>query len=279
MLKRILIPLDPSPYAQAALNWGCYAAKITGAQITGLAVLDLPGIEKSVGSVPVGGIHYALHLVEKKEQEALEHIQVLLDNFKQKCEEAGVEYKLAERQGSPSTQIIHDSIYYDLVVLGLRTCYHFECIHKQGESAEHIMDHTITPILVVPDRFEEPTGELDALIAFDGSPPSARAMQRFAQLVRTAEFKVTILMSHADMDFAKQELNQAEDYLRAHDFNKIETVWTPQNIVDEIRKNYLDDTNLIVLGAHSKKGLADFMVGSLSKSMIRQENKYLLIGL
>ncbi|MDP8238732.1 MAG: universal stress protein [Candidatus Hatepunaea meridiana] len=279
MLRRILIPLDPSPFAQAALDWGCYAAKITSAELTGLAVLDQPGIERSIGSIPAGGIHYAQHLIEKKEKDALEYIEKLLKNFEDKCKQEGVAYRLAERQGNPSDQIIRDSIFYDLVVIGLRTYYQFDDDAKQGESVVEVLNQSVTPVLAVPDRFVSPERrKIKALVAFDGSLPSVRSIHRFAQLVRTAEFSVTILMSHPDMDYAKGCLSQAEAFMRAHDFKDIKTVWTPQNIIEEIREEYLEQTNLLVLGAHSKRGITNFMVGSLSKSLIKMENKYILIG-
>ncbi len=278
MLRRILIPLDPSPFSQAALSWGIYAAKITGAELTGLAVLDLPGIEKSIGSVPLGGIHYAQHLVEKKEKKALEHIEALLKSFKERCKSEGVPYRLAKRQGNPSDQIIKDSMYYDLVVLGLQTCFHYDCESAQGKSVAEVLDHSVTPILAVPDHFEIPKDRVNVLVTFDASLQSARAVHRFAQLVRTAEFNITIIMSHQDMEYANDCLDQTEDFLRAHNFKNIKKVWTPQNIIEEIRNNHLEETNMVVLGAHSKKGLVDFMVGSLSRALMREENKYLLIG-
>ena len=278
MLRRILIPLDNSPFTEAALSWSCYAAKITGAELTGLTVLDIPGIERSIGSVPVGGIQVARCIVDTKEQKALEHIKKLLENFESTCKKSGVRYSLAERQGNPSDQIIKDSIFYDLVVIGLRTNYHYDADDKRGESVEHIMGHSVSPILAVPDRFEKPTGKINVIVAFDGSLPSARALHRFAQIVRTAEYSVTILMSHQDMEFANRCLDGAETFLISHDFKHVKKKWTTANILDEIRENYLENTNLIVLGAHSKSILTDFMVGSLSKSLMRQENKYLLIG-
>jgi len=278
MLRRILIPLDSSPYSQAALKWGCYTAKRLDAELTGLAVLDIPGIERSVGSVPAGGIYFAQHLVEKREDEALGHVEKLLKDFEEKCKQDGIKYRIAKRQGNPSDEIIHSSIYHDLVVLGLRNCYHFECEQKANDSVEKVLDNMVTPVLAVPDRFEVPQGKVNALIAFNASLPSSRAMHRFAQLVRTAEFKVKLLMSDPDMDYAQSCLAQAEEYLRAHDFDDIEKVWTPQNIYEEIRDQHLADANLIVIGAHLKKGITDFMVNSLMKHLLREENKYLLIG-
>ena len=59
MVKSILIPLDPSPYTDSAIEIGCRMAKYHGAQLTGLVILDIPGIEKQIGPVPIGASYYA----------------------------------------------------------------------------------------------------------------------------------------------------------------------------------------------------------------------------
>jgi len=54
MLKRILIPLDPGPYTEKCIELGCIMANRLDAELTGMVILDIPGIEKSVGPVPDG---------------------------------------------------------------------------------------------------------------------------------------------------------------------------------------------------------------------------------
>ena len=46
VIKRILIPLDPSPYSKSALNLACIIAKVYNDELTGLVILDIPGIEE-----------------------------------------------------------------------------------------------------------------------------------------------------------------------------------------------------------------------------------------
>ena len=46
MIKRILIPLDPSEYAQAAIQVGAQIARRTDAELTGLVILDIESIEE-----------------------------------------------------------------------------------------------------------------------------------------------------------------------------------------------------------------------------------------
>ncbi len=66
MIRRILIPLDPSPYSESALQLACIIAKEYDAEVTGLVILDIPGIEDSIGPVPIGGIHLAEKLEKEK---------------------------------------------------------------------------------------------------------------------------------------------------------------------------------------------------------------------
>ena len=82
MIKRILVPLDPSPYSKSAVQLACQIAKIYQAEVTGLVILDLPGIEDSIGPVPLGGIYMADKLEKEKTQEAKKRIEMLL---KERC--------------------------------------------------------------------------------------------------------------------------------------------------------------------------------------------------
>ena len=111
-MKRILIPLDTSPYSDTALDVGCVIAKQHDAELTGLVVLDIPGIKKSIGPVPLGGFYYAEKLEKEKEREARKRIQKLIAKFREKCTKEGVKYREAETQGSPSEQIVKESIFF-----------------------------------------------------------------------------------------------------------------------------------------------------------------------
>ena len=48
MIKRILVPLDPSDYTKTAIQVGAQIAKRTDAELTGLVILDIESIEDSI---------------------------------------------------------------------------------------------------------------------------------------------------------------------------------------------------------------------------------------
>lgn len=279
MLRRILIPFDPSPYAASALEYGCFLAKRQNAGVTGVVVLDIPGIEKSIGPTPLGGIYYAEKLEKAKEKRAHEHIQALLGKFREVCRREGVVHSEAELQGSPSGQIVHDAVFYDLVVMGISTHFHFETEHTPGNSIERILSHAVTPVLAIPESFI-PKEKLNVLIAFDGSLSAIRAMQGFTRSFEASSFEtdITLLMSGIEENIAKFNLDGARAYLSAHGFRSIKVEQTEQDIIGIMDEKYLQWADMIVLGVHSKKGLLDFMIGSLSRHLIETGSKPLLFG-
>ncbi len=281
MVKRILIPLDPSPYTDTAIEYGCRMAKENGAELTGMVILDIPGIERAIGPVPLGGIHFAEDLEKHKKLDAEKRIHILLDVFKEKCETHQVPYRVAELQGLPSEQILKESIFYDLIIVGLKTFYRFDSEERPGDSLNKLMDQSATPILAVPANFKLPDfrkEKLKVLIAFDGSFPAARAIQRFASLIKGDIAELTILFSTKDKTKADYYFEQATEYLEAHGFNNINTVWGSESISDMIDLKWFDWADSIVLGAHSRNYFTKYTTGRLTKHLIDKGNTCLFIG-
>jgi nucleotide-binding universal stress UspA family protein len=278
MIKRILIPLDSSDYTDTAIEMGCDLAKRHGAELTGLVIVDIPGIKETIGPVPVAGLHYVDVLEKSIREDVRKHIQRLLDKFNDKCRRVEVRHSQAERQGSPSERIIRESMFYDFMIVGMRTYYNYRG-DSPGDSLEEIMDHSITPIYAVPEHAGiSKAGKLHVLAAFNGCLPSARALHWLPQLVYPGRnTEVTVLMSDPDEKTSRYYLDQAEAYLKAHSMERVNKEWTNQNIAEAIKTNYLDWGDLIVLGAHCKKRISDFMLGSLTKSLIDDAKKPLII--
>ncbi len=281
MIKRILVPLDPSPYSEAALAWAVFMAKRHGAEVTGLVVLDFPGIRRSIGPVPLGGSTYAERLQESRAEEAKKRIRALLSDFARKCDAAEVAHIENRSQGVPGERILQESIYFDAVVMGMRTHFRFGEGDKPGDSLEKILDHSITPIYCIPQGVRLPSGagrKMTALVLFNGSLASGHALQRFAQLARPEKSDVILLASSDDRDEALERLDKAESYLRRHSFDLVQKKWTDQELVGALESGYLGRVDLIVAGAHSQKGLIKFKLGSVPKHLIKAANTPLLLG-
>jgi nucleotide-binding universal stress UspA family protein len=273
--------LDPSPFSESALNLACVIAKVYDAEVTGMVILDIPGIEESIGPVPIGGIHLAEKLEKEKKEEARQRIEALIEKFKIKCRKEGVRHREAERQGSPSAQILNESIYYDLLIVGLRSYFHFETSEKYGRSLDTLLKESVTPIYGVPEDLHllvKPDRKIRVLMAFDGSPLAARAMQHFSNLITPDIYEVTLLNSSDDKEEGEMILSRAEEYLNSHNITNIKKVWTAENVIDVIKTQYYDSMDGFVVGAHSHEGIFDFLAGSLTKFLVKSAKKPVFIG-
>jgi len=281
VIKRILVPLDPSPYSKSALNLACIIAKNYNAEITGLVILDIPGIKDSIGPVPIGGIHLANKLEKGKKDEAQKRIESLLEGFRDKCASEGVRFKEAERQGSPSEEIIEESIYYDVVFAGLRTFFKFETSDKYGDTLDEILKEAVTPVYGIPDHLSfslKPDRKIKILIAFDGSPLAARALQRFSQLIKPEFYEITLLNASDEEEEGMQLLTKAANYLAAHEITDVKKEWVDGDVNEIIESDYYDAMDGFVVGAHARKGVFDFLIGSLTKFLVRKAEKPVFIG-
>jgi nucleotide-binding universal stress UspA family protein len=232
--------------------------------------------------VPLGASHYADHLEKHKVDEAEQMIHGLLTAFKKWCVKAGVRHREAEFQGSPSDSIIRQSRLYDLTVMGLRTFFRFETSTQPGDTLDRVLDHGATPVLGTTDSFVKPfdkSNKLKVLAAFDGSLSATVALKRFMQCFPADRLRVRLLASNEDRAASEILLGQAEAYLRAYGVRSVEKQTTTQNILDAVREHHLDWAGMAVVGAHAKKGLVDFMVGSLTKTLVQAARIPVFIGL
>jgi nucleotide-binding universal stress UspA family protein len=281
VIKRILLPLDPSPYSTAALNMACTIAKVYDAEITGLVILDIPGIMDSIGPVPIGGIHRAEKLEQEKKDEAKQRIESLLKSFKEKCRSEGIRYKEAERQGSPSEKIIEESVYYDVVIAGLRTYYNFETSDTYGQSLDRFLKEAVTPVFGIPENMpviKNFDRKIKVLIAFDGSLLAARALQRFASLINPKLYDITLFNASDDQVEGESLLKKAEEYLNAHGIENVTKDWVKGDVINIIESDYYDKMDGFVVGAHARSGVFDFLIGSLTKFLVRKADKLVFIG-
>ena len=276
MIRRILVPLDTSEFTNTALEYAKIIAVKHQASLTGFVVLDVPGIEKSIGPAPIGGLYWAERLEKVKLEQANRRIEELLDHFRRFCEKNGLPHGEEKEQGSPSERIIEFSYYYDLVVLGSRTHFEFGEEKKEGQPVHDLMNHGITPFLAVPEHYRQIE---KVLIAFDGSPAAARALQRFSHLAMNFDFEFRLLMSHEDPKIADYYLDRAVDYLKDYGATKVRKEWTARPIIEAVKDEFFSWPDLFVVGAHSKQHLLDFFVGSLTKFLLEEADRPVFVGL
>ena len=270
MAGRILVPLDPSPFSSSAVDYACGLAKGMDAEVTGLMILDAPDIEKSVRGVTPGALEYAQKAGRRKEADAHRQIQQHLAEFARICEQRGIRHRELEVQGEPASMIIGESVFFDIVVMGIETHYKHQTSDAPCDTLQKIAGHMMPPVIAVPEERYEPSDITKITVAFGGSRTAARSIRQFVNLGLFQKAEITILCSNPEINVANELIAAVSRYMNAHGYDNLQPMWTPRPVVEELREKYLDETDLIVLGAHAKHGILSFLYGQVTRFVLNE---------
>lgn len=137
-MKKILIASDGSEYTRQAVSQGLRLAKVLGAEVTALYVID----QTSFVSFPMDSSIVSVYsLLENEGKRAVEDVR-------KEGEELGVKVTPVVVEGSPTRKIIEVAEDFDLIVMGTLGR---SAISKlfMGSVAERVTRYAPCPVLVV----------------------------------------------------------------------------------------------------------------------------------
>ncbi|NJL28889.1 MAG: universal stress protein [Thermoanaerobaculia bacterium] len=264
MIRRILAALSGTPYTHSVITHAVAIAQRHGAEITGVTVLDPKKIE-DVGPVPMGAGSFATELARHRWRLTEERVEEVVADFERTCRDAGVGCQVVREQGDPFDELVSLWRYHDFTVLELRGFFEYGVLSSPDDSLKELVKVGVRPLFAVS---QEPRKINRALIAYNGSMESAKAMKRFiqAQVWPSVALKIVCF----DMkDEAARLLADAAAYCRAHGFEaEVENLdATPaEGLLAEIESWRAD---LVVLGATRRRRIFQQALGDTALEMIR----------
>ncbi len=140
-IKKILIATDGSEYTKEAVIQGLQLAKILGAEVTALYVID----STSFVSFPIDSSIVSVYsLLENEGKKAVEEV-------KKEGEAMGVKVTTVVAEGSPTRKIVEKAAEVDLVVIGTLGRSALGKLFM-GSVAERVTRYAPCPVLVVRSR-------------------------------------------------------------------------------------------------------------------------------
>jgi nucleotide-binding universal stress UspA family protein len=262
---RILVGLDGSDYSRTAVDYACQLASDND-RVTGIAIVDLPGIERFVGPTPAGAGRSAAALEETLLTDTQAKAQQVLADFAATCAARGVAHAVHAETGKPFEEIIEASKYHDVIVIGQRTAFRYGAEEETGDTLHRILERGLTPVVALP---EEPRDIRKVLVTYDDSLQSARAIQMFLMLGIWDHCETTIISVTDDAEDGDRLLESCRDYFASYGVqaDAVRAEGRPSAaILDHIREN---GTDLLVMGAYGRNRLTNFFVGSTTRAIVQ----------
>lgn len=273
MARRMLILLEEYDYTKIAIEYGTELAIDNRWELTGLSILDLPSIEKSIGPVPAGASHFALKQIEKRKQEELQLAQTVIAEFESICAQKEVPYTSLRLEGSPTDIIIEQSQFHDLVIAGWQTSFRYGQ-EPDSDLQYAVISHGICPFLLIP-QYHRRVQKI--LLCYDGKTASTKAIHQFIQFNVYRDSQITLLTVNDHREAGERLLQSMNAYLKAAAV-RAETVCLPGHASDVIADFVNDqDIDLIVLGAHGQSRISKFFFGSTAQTLITHANRPIFV--
>jgi nucleotide-binding universal stress UspA family protein len=262
-LRSILVGLDGSVYSDAATMLGIRWSKRFGCRLTAVAVVaeaitsEMPSVGRSVD------------MVEKLLGDARRHAAQSLDQFAYRCGQAHVEFGRHQVMGAPYDQILNEAQQHDLLLLGQHTYFRYHAVLLEDATIKKVVKHAPRPIVAVPAELSDGAG---VLIAYDGRVEAARAVQAFLATGLHAGSQVWLMNVNQSPEEADRLVGRAARFLELHDIkvtrhSVVSEKHTHTVILEEAKRLGVE---LIVMGAYGQPPLNEFLLGSVTTSVLKE---------
>jgi nucleotide-binding universal stress UspA family protein len=269
MLKKILVALSGTSCTQSAITHGVELAKQHNAELSGVTVFD-PDRLTDVGPVPMGGASAAHELAEHRLELASVNIEESISQFEQACGNAGITHHVLKETGDSAARLLSAWRYHDLTVIGLRGLFEYGVLHDHGHLVLDVIGAGLRPLLAVS---EEHRPIRSAMVAYEGSALSARAMKAFCMLGIWKPMPVTVACFIGQDGDPEELLTDAASYLKSHTFSP-----TKKRVEEKPRSAILDtmescDADLLVMGAAKRTRIGRKMLGDTARFVLENSTR------
>ncbi len=269
MIKNILVPIDGSDHAMAALEYSLWLAENFNGTLFGQHVIDTVSIEGTFFHDISGSLGFEPYLdFSTKMREVLEERgKSILEEFRQRCSEKGVRHEAFLDMGIIANEICERSRVADLVVLGHRGINEEFATGLLGSTADGVTRKCPRPVFVSTKRFkiiERP------ILAYDGSQRASSAMESAAEFCSQLSLPLTVLYVPKEERIADRVLGEAKSYLGSYGIQvryEIAKGYPEQKIVDYLMNFSFD---LLFIGAYGHRRIIELVIGSTTEYVLRK---------
>jgi nucleotide-binding universal stress UspA family protein len=274
MIRDILIGLDGSPYSQAAVELGIRWARRTQATLVGLGIVDEPSILQPEPT-GIGGSHYKQLRDEALLGDARKRVDEFLEQFSQRCAEAGVPCRVLKDVGDPSQRIAFVAEDLDLTLLGQQTYFHFATQSSPDRTLIQVLHEAHRPVVAVPEKL--PEGR-PVVVAYDGTPPAVRALQAFRASGLDEGQPVYVVSVAGDAATAARHAEEGANFLR---FYQLAAEALPLIASKEVAELLLHEVTelgagMLVMGAFGRAKYREFLFGSTTHTILTESKDVVL---
>lgn len=280
-MKKFIAAFDGLKFSESTLNYTIYLAKRSNAHIVGVFLDDQVYHNysyKELVETEMGNVDKKFRQWDEEDREKREEsVQV----FEQACQGAGLEYSVHHDRNLALQDLLHESIYADLLVINSEENFMNIKARKPTSFLRDLLSDVACPVIVVPKEYN-PVDNL--VLLYDGEPSSVYAVKMFSYLLPAIKhldtWVVTIKNEESSLHLPDNKL--MKEFMKRH-FPKAEYHVYKGQPEDQILSfmQRRKDHCLVVLGAYQRnkvsrwfrQSMADYLMETVKQPLFIAHNK------
>ena len=265
-MKKIIIPFNGGHFSKGAFSFVSSLHEMKPILLTGVFLPEVDYARFFFFPTAFAAPTFIAGIEDFEEDD----VQKNVEQFAQACQRNFIEYRVhKDLLDSSIPQLIIESRFAELMVIGSETFYTNGLINGSNEYLKDALHTTECPVIIVPEDFNFPNS---IILAYDGSKSSVFAIKQFVNLFpEMCNLKTFLLYAGED----KQEIPDQvliEELTARHFGNLTITKLCSDNTNNIPNWFYQHKDSLVVSGSFGRSGLSEIFSKSFVMDFIK-ENK------
>ncbi|QEH43220.1 universal stress protein [Chitinophaga sp. XS-30] len=272
-MKKIIAALDGLRLNQTTIQTAITLAGDIKAHLVGIFLDDFTRNSFSMYEVIEGG-----EFSEKKLRKLAEKDRQIRDlavkDFELACQEAGIQYSVRRDTAIALQDLLKESIYADLLVIGSRDSFSRIEEPPPARFLRDLLSAVQCPVLVTPEKY---TPIKKVVMLYDGAPASVFAIKMFTGIM-PRELPVEVITVKDD-NLHLPENKLMKEFMKRHCPRATYKILKGE-AEKEIQHHLLEESpgSLIVLGAYQRSAVSRWFRESMADVLIRSLESPLFIA-
>jgi len=268
-MKKFIAAFDGLKFSESTSNYAIFLAKQTRAHLVGVFLDDFTYHSYKVYDLISEDSDNAQAKQRRLEEMDIEMRSESVEKFEAACRQAGIEYSIHHDRNIAIHELLHESIYADLVIIDSHETLTYHTEKNPTRFIRDLLSNVQCPVLVVPRQFK-PVEKL--VLLFDGEPSSVHAIKMFSYTLRSLK---QIPAEVVSVKPEKQSLHVPDNKLMKEFMKRHfpEAAFTVLIGVaeDEILDHLHTQTQncLVVLGAYLRGSISRWFRESMADTLMR----------
>lgn len=269
-MKKIIAAFDGLKFSESTRDYAIQIAKQSSAHLVGISLEDFTYHSYKIYELikEEGGVFEPKKKRLDKKDAKIRAIAI--NNFETACHKAGVECTLHRDRNIAIHELLHESIYADLLIVdSAETLTHYK---EEIPTAfmRDLLSNVQCPVLVVPQKFK-PVNKL--VLLYDGEPSSVHAIKMISYtLASLKQYPAEVIsVNQVKQSMRVPDNKLLKEFMERHFPDAIYTVL--KGLAEAEIVNYLKEqknTPLIVLGAYRRGLVSRWFRASMADVLMKE---------